>query len=96
MNSTFSEPNVIPTDRDTGLNEPLSTERNKTLPLPAGVNAPPLSDEDNLKTTPAELRSAGVVRNIEGEIKIIDGKVLHNQGMIEEGWAIEHGVPLKK
>lgn len=81
----FSEPNVISPDGDTGFNEPLSTERNTALLHPAVIEAPPISDEVNLKTTPAEPQRVGIVQKVKGEIKIIEGKGRHNQWLTKLG-----------
>jgi hypothetical protein len=63
---------------------------------PASVETLPVSDEDNLKTTPAEQEHMGSTQKMKGEIKIIEGKALRSQQMIDEGMVIKHGVPFEK
>jgi len=73
----------------------LSTQRNTTLPHPDHVDAPPVQDEEHLKHM-GEPDHVGVGTKIKGEIKVIQGKALHNQRLVEEGRAIKHGIPLKR
>jgi len=77
-----------------GFNEPLSTQRNTTLPHPDHVDAPPVQDEEHLKHI-GQPEHVGIGTKIKGEVKVIEGKILHNQRLIEEGRAIKHGIPLE-
>jgi len=91
----FVGSNAIPTNRDTGFNEPLSTQRNTTLPHPEHVDAPPVVDEEHAQQHVGDSEHVGIATKIKGEVKIIEGKILHNQRMVEEGKAIKHGIPLE-
>lgn len=86
------ESNLIPTNRDTGFNEPLSTQRNTTLPHPGHVEEPPMPDYERQV---GETGHVGIGTKIKGEVKIIEGKLMHNQQLVEEGRAIKHGIPLE-
>ena len=86
---------AVPTDRDTGFNEPLSTARNTTLPHPEGLNAPPATDEDQLKTLRAQAEEpehVGLRQKVKGEIKIIEGKIFCNPKLVHQGRALNHGI----
>jgi hypothetical protein len=86
--------NVIPTKRNTGFVEPLSTQRNTTLPHPDHVEAASETDEDLNRST-GHPDNVGMGAKIKGEIMVIEGKVLHNRRLVEEGRAIKLGIPLE-
>ena len=91
---------AIPTDRDTGFNEPLSTARNTTLPHPVAINAPPVTNDEQLKTMRAqsdepEHDDVALKQKVKGEIKIIEGKVFCNPGSVDEGRALKHGIQIE-
>lgn len=87
------EVNLIPTDRDTGFNEPLSMERNTTLPHPASETAGSESEEHDLQKTTVE--HVGVGQKMKGEIKIVEGKMFCSPKLVEEGRALKHGIPIE-
>ena len=90
---------TVPTDRDTGFNEPLSTARNTTLPHPDAVNALPVTDEEQLRAredqAAEEHEHVGFRQKVKGEIKIIEGKVFCNPRLVEEGRALKHGIAIQ-
>lgn len=89
---------AVPTDRNTGFNEPLSTARNTTLPHPDAVNAPPVTNEEQLKTLRDQAEQpehVGLRQKVRGEIKIIEGKVFGNPRLVDEGWALKHGIEVQ-
>jgi hypothetical protein len=88
--------NVILTDRDTGFNEPLSTVRNTTLPHPDALQAPPVADQDALKSMAQEpeihTEHVGFIQKVKGEIEVVSGKILCNPHWVEKGKALKHGI----
>jgi hypothetical protein len=76
----------------------LSTARNTTLPHPDALTAPPVSDEEQLKTMRAQAEEpehVGLRQKVVGEIKIIEGKVFCNPRLVEQGRALKHGVEVQ-
>jgi len=69
----------VPTDRNTGFNEPLSAERNTTLPFPGSEEAPAKLAEENLKAVPEEHEHVRIGAKIKGEIKSLKARSCINQ-----------------
>jgi hypothetical protein len=84
----------IPTDRDTGFNEPLSTIRNTTLPHPNALQVPEVTDQEALKSMAdrPEHVDVGFATKVKAEIEIVSGKILCNPHLVEKGRALKHGV----
>jgi hypothetical protein len=93
---TFLDPTVIPMDRDTGFHEPLSKERNTTLPHPVGLKVNAASTEEDLKNPDLEEKCAQRRDKIKGDLEVIEGKILHNSNLVEKGKALKHGVHFKR
>jgi hypothetical protein len=89
------DPTVISTDRDTGFHEPLSKERNTTLPHPVGLKANAESTEEELKNTAAE-KHAREMDKIKGDLEVIEGKILFNSRLVAKGKELKHGVHFEK
>ncbi|BFZ65120.1 hypothetical protein YB2330_006283 [Saitoella coloradoensis] len=88
---------ISPEDaHDTGFVEPLNPNRNTLHPHPEAETAPHEElDPELLKGyDEAEDREGGKVgfgKKIRGEIKVIEGKVLRNRELVEEGRAMKRG-----
>jgi hypothetical protein len=90
------DPRVIPTGHDTGFKEPLSKERNTTLPHPEGLKANSAITEEDLRAKEFVKKHVGMKGKIKGEIEIIEGKILHKPRLVEEGRALKHGVRIQE
>jgi hypothetical protein len=55
----------------------------------------PEDDEDDLESTKDESEHVGIGRKIKGEIKIIEGKILHKPNLVEEGRELKNGTPME-
>jgi len=88
----ISDPTVIPTKRDTGFNEPLSKERNTTLPHPAGLKANTPSTEEDLQNLNPEDKHARWRDKIKRDIEVIEGKILHKSRLVDKGRELKHEV----
>lgn len=72
--------------------------RNTTLPHPEALNAPPITDEEQLKILRAQAEEpehVGLRQKVKGEIKIIEGKVFCNPRLVDQGRALKHGVEVQ-
>lgn len=73
----------------------MSKARNTTLPYPNDGAEALIDDEDDLESTRDESEHVRIGKKIKGEIKIIEGKILHKPNLVEEGRALKSGTPME-
>jgi len=67
------------------------------LPHPEAVDAPPIATEEHLNSMKEERERIDVSLGdrVKGVLKVIEGKLLCNSGMVEAGRAQNTGIPVK-
>jgi len=76
--------------RDTGFDEPLSTERNTTLPYPGSQGLVEDTEPDQVIST-GKREHVGLAKKIKGEIKVMEGKASSNPRLVNEGREEKYG-----
>jgi len=70
--------------------EPLSTERNTTLPHPASQGLQTEEEQDQV-ISDGKRQRVGLAKKIKGEIKVLEGKVSCNPRLVKDGRAETYG-----
>ena len=62
----------VPKRHDTGFSEPLSPERNTTLPHPAGLESPPVLCQEYFRETPMHIKHIKIRERAEKGVEAME------------------------